>query len=82
MIRLLASGMAVLSFAIGAYFAAITIWLISVAVTSGGPFLVLAGLPILFGGLLAIFFLVVGNACRMTARVDGQVKTEPGDIFK
>ncbi len=82
MIRLLALGMAVISFAIGAYFAAICLWLVVTVVISKGQALLLAGLPILFAGFVAVFFFLAGSACLMTARADKKPEAGPAEEFK
>ncbi len=82
MIRLLALGMAVVSFTIGAYFAAICLWLLVLAVISKGQALLLAGLPVFFAGLVAVFFFLVGRACLMTARADKAPEAGPDEAFK
>lgn len=82
MIRLLALGMAVLSFAIGAFFAASGFWLIGSAVMSGGDTLLYFGPAILLAGVVAVLFLLVGQACLMTARMDRNPKAEPEEVFK
>lgn len=82
MIRLLALGMAVVSFAIGAYFAAISLWLVVMVVMSKGQALFLAGLPIVFAGFVAVFFFLVGRACLMTARANKTPEAGPDEAFK
>lgn len=82
MIRLLALAMAVFSFAIGAFFAAICFWLIGSAVMSNEYTLLYAGPAILIAGVVAVFFFFAGNASLMTARMDKKQKAEPGEAFK
>ena len=82
MIRLLALGMAVFSFAIGAFFAAGCFWLMGSVVMSGGDTWLYFGPSILLAGVVATFFLLVGQACLMTARMDRNPKAGPEEVFK
>jgi hypothetical protein len=81
-IRLLALGMAVVSFAIGAFFAASCFWLMGSVVMSSGYTLLYFGPTILLAGAAAALFLLAGRACLMTARVDRKPKAEAEEVFK
>lgn len=82
MVRLLSLTMAVVYLSTGAFFAAMSIWLLVASARSEVGIFLYSGLPILLGGVLAGFFFLVGRACLMTARVGKDEAAVPDEAFE
>lgn len=78
MIKILALGMAVMCFVVGACSAALLVYLLVATVISKGYYLLFTGPGMLFSGVTAALFFIAGNACLATARIDKNQNADVG----